>query len=133
MIVKTIACYILLFFISTTINNYANSLQDSVLSSKDSVLTEYSIEDSLGITAHEVIDNYLEAIGGRDLFAEVEDRTTIMSGTAMGQSLTILVKQKIHAKLYQEIKVGEIKQTVYFDCDRGMMFVGDNNIEIEKK
>ena len=133
MLVKTIARYILLFLISTTINTYATSLQDSVESSQDSILTDLSMEDSLGITAHEVIDNYLEAIGGRDLFAEVVDRTTIMRGTAMGQSLTILVKQKAPAKLYQEIKVGEMKQNVYFDGERGMMVMGDNNIEIEKK
>jgi len=133
MTVKNITRYTLLFLISTTIYTYATSLQDSVGTSRDSILTELSIEDSLGITAYEVIDNYLEAIGGRDLFAEVEDRTTIMRGTAMGQNLTILVKQKAPAKLYQEIKVGEMKQNVYFDGERGMMFVGDNNIEIEKK
>ena len=133
MMVKNITRYVFLFLISTTINTYATSLQDSVGSSQDSILTELSIEDSLGITAYEVIDNYLEAIGGRDLFAEVEDRTTIMRGTAMGQNLTILVKQKVPAKLYQEIKVGEMKQNVYFDGERGMMIIGDNNIEIEKK
>jgi len=133
MIAKTITRYTLFFLISITINNYATSLQDSVVSSKDSILTNLSIEDSLGISAHEVIDNYLEAIGSRDLFAEVEDRTTIMRGMAMGQSLTILVKQKFPAKLYQEIKVGEMKQNVYFDGERGMMVVGDNNIEIKKK
>ena len=133
MTIKTITRYTLLFLISLIINTYATSLQDSVESSQDSILTDLSMEDSLGITAHEVIDNYLEAIGGRDLFAEVEDRTTIMRGTAMGQNLTLLVKQKIPAKLYQEIKVGEMKQNVYFDGDRGMMIMGDNNIEIEKK
>ena len=133
MTVKMITSYTLLFLISTTITTYAVSLQDSIGTSPDSILTDISIEDSLGITAHEVIDNYLEAIGGRDLFAEVLDRTTIMRGTAMGQNLTILVKQKVPAKLYQEIKVGEMKQNVYFDGERGMMVMGDNNIEIEKK
>ena len=133
MTVKTITSYTLLFLISTTITSYAASLQDSIGISPDSSLTDFSIEDSLGITAYEVIDNYLEAIGGRDLFAEVVDRTTIMRGTAMGQNLTLLVKQKVPAKLYQEIKVGEMKQNVYFDGERGMMVIGDNNIEIEKK
>ena len=133
MTVRTITRYTLFFLISTTITTYTASLQDSIGTSPDSILTDISIEDSLGITAHEVIDNYLEAIGDRDLFAEVLDRTTIMRGTAMGQNLTILVKQKVPAKLYQEIKVGEMKQNVYFDGERGMMVMGDNNIEIEKK
>ncbi len=133
MCVKNITLYTILFLIPININSYAKNLQDSVGSSQDSILTDHSIEDSLGLTAYEVIEKYLEAIGGRDLFAEVEDRTTIMRGTAMGQNLTILVKQKIPAKLYQEIKVGEMKQNVYFDGERGMMVIGDNNIEIEKK
>ncbi|MBT8385992.1 MAG: hypothetical protein KJO12_01150, partial [Ignavibacteria bacterium] len=131
--VKSITCYTILILILAAINAHAMNLQDSDESSQDAILTNLSIEDSIGITAHEVIDNYLEAIGGRDLFAEIEDRTTIMRGTAMGQNLTILVKQKIPAKLYQEIKVGEMKQNVYFDGKRGMMVIGNNNIEIEKK
>lgn len=131
--VKTITSYTLLFLLLTTIITYATSLQDSVGTSRNSILIEFSIEDSLGITAYEVIDNYLEAIGGRDLFAEVEDRTTIMRGTAMGQNLTILVRQKVPAKLYQEIKAGEMKQNVYFDGEHGMMVIGDKNIEIEKR
>ncbi|RLC52274.1 MAG: hypothetical protein DRI23_03155 [Candidatus Cloacimonadota bacterium] len=133
MLVKNILRYISFFLISITINIFATNLKEGIELSQDSILIDYSIEDSLGITANEVINNYLEAIGGRDLFAEVEDRTTIMRGTAMGQNLTILVKQKVPAKLYQEIKVGEITQTVYFDGERGMMVTGDNTIEIEKK
>ncbi|MBT8385900.1 MAG: hypothetical protein KJO12_00685 [Ignavibacteria bacterium] len=133
MYVKNITLYAILSLISININSYANNLQDSTSSSQDSILTDHSIEDSLGLTAYEVIDKYLEAIGGKDLFAKVEDRTTIMRGTAMGQNLTILVKQKAPAKLYQEIKVGEMKQNVYFDGERGTMVIGDNNIEIEKK
>ena len=133
MCVKNITFYAMLFLIFAAINTCAINLQDSVGSSQDSILTDNSIEDSLDLTAYEVIEKYLEAIGGRDLFAEVEDRTTIMRGTAMGQNLTILVKQKVPAKLYQEIKVGEMKQNVYFDGERGMMVIGDDNIEIEKR
>ena len=33
-----------------------------------------------------VLEKYLDAIGGRDALSKVEDRTTIMRGTAMGQS-----------------------------------------------
>ncbi len=90
MYVKNITLYAILSLISININSYANNLQDSTGSSQDSILTDHSIEDSLGLTAYEVIEKYLEAIGGKDLFAEVEDRTTIMRGTAMGQNLTIL-------------------------------------------
>ena len=133
MLVKSIVRYTVLLLIPISINSYSISLQDSIASLQESTINNLSIEDSLGITAHKVIDNYLEAIGGRELFAKVEDRTTIMRGTVMGQNLTILVKQKIPAKLYQEIKVGEMKQNVYFNGERGMMIMGDKNIEIEDK
>ena len=42
-------------------------------------------QDSLEISkqkAKDIIEKYLDAIGGRDALSKVEDRTTIMRGTA---------------------------------------------------
>ncbi len=52
MCVKNITLYAILFLISININSYANNLQDSTSSSQDLILTDHSIEDSLGLTAH---------------------------------------------------------------------------------
>ena len=46
-----------------------------------------------------ILEKYLDAIGGRDALSKVEDRTTIMRGTAMGQSITIIAKQKAPNKM----------------------------------
>ena len=38
-----------------------------------------------GLTANDVIDNYFEAIGGKEYFSKVKDRATIMRAEIMGQ------------------------------------------------
>lgn len=80
-----------------------------------------------------VLEKYLDAIGGRDALAKVEDRTTIMRGTAMGQNLTIIVKQKAPNKMRQEMKVAGMDQITIFDGEKGMMKAGPQNIEVTDK
>ncbi len=86
-----------------------------------------------GLTANDVIDNYLEAIGGKEKFSQVEDRTTIMRGEIMGQNLSLVIKQKAPNKLKQSIRSGEMKQTIYYDGTKGVMIIGDKKTEIDKK
>lgn len=93
-------------------------------------------QDSLEISkqkAKEVIEKYLSAIGGRDALLKVEDRTTIMRGTAMGQSITLIAKQKAPNKLRQEIKAGGMEQTILFDGEKGMMSAMNQKIEVKDK
>jgi len=86
-----------------------------------------------GFTANGVIDNYLEAIGGKEKFSTVEDRTTIMRGEIMGQNLSIVIKQKTPNKLKQNIRSGEMKQTILYDGTKGVMIVGDEETEFDNK
>lgn len=86
-----------------------------------------------GFTANGVIDNYLEAIGGKEKFSNVEDRTTIMRGEMMGQNLSIVIKQKAPNKLKQNIRSGEMKQTILYDGTKGVMIVGDEETEFDNK
>ena len=80
-----------------------------------------------------VIEKYLDAIGGRDALSKVEDRTTIMRGTAMGQALTIIVKQKAPNKMRQEVKAGGMDQTIIFDGEKGVMKAATQNVEVSGK
>lgn len=89
--------------------------------------------DPVNITAMAVINMYVEAIGGKEKFSGIEDRTTLINGAAMGQNISILIKQKSPAKFYQEITAGEVIQKMYFDGNRGMMVLGNNKTEIEGK
>lgn len=93
-------------------------------------------QDSLEISkqkAKDTIEKYLDAIGGRDALSKVEDRTTIMRGTAMGQSITLIAKQKAPNKLRQEIKAGGMEQTILFDGEKGMMSAMNQKIEVKDK
>lgn len=80
-----------------------------------------------------VIEKYIDAIGGRDALSKIQDRTTIMRGTAMGQSLTIIVKQKAPNKMRQEVKAGGMDQTIIFDGEKGVMKAADKIIDITGK
>jgi len=80
-----------------------------------------------------VMEKYLDAIGGRDALAKVEDRTTIMRGTAMGQTLTIIVKQKAPNKMRQEVKAGGMDQTIIFDGEKGVMKAATKNVDVTGK
>jgi len=80
-----------------------------------------------------VLEKYLDAIGGRDALSKIEDRTTIMRGTAMGQSLTIIVKQKSPNKMRQEVKAGGMDQTIIFDGDKGIMKAATQSVEVTGK
>jgi len=86
-----------------------------------------------GLTADDVIDSYLEGIGGREIFSAVEDRTTILHGQIMEQSLSIVIKQKVPNKLRQNIRSGEMKQTIIYDGTKGVMIIGDKKTELDNK
>ncbi|MBE0572627.1 MAG: hypothetical protein IH618_13875 [Ignavibacteriaceae bacterium] len=89
--------------------------------------------DPVNITAQGVINKYIYAIGGIDKFKSVMDRTTVMTGTAMSQPIEIVVMQKYPDKLFQELRAGEVKQLLYYSNGNGMMIIGTEKTEIEKK
>lgn len=89
--------------------------------------------DPVNITPRAVINRYLYAIGGIDKFKNVMDRTTVMTGTAMGQSVEILIMQKYPDKMFQQLQVGEVKQLLFYNDGKGTMIIGDEIINIEGK
>lgn len=89
--------------------------------------------DPVNITAQAVINKYLYAIGGIDKFKSVMDRTTVMTGTAMGQPINITIMQKYPDKLFQELQAGEVKQLFYYQSGKGLILIGNEKTEIENK
>lgn len=89
--------------------------------------------DPVNITAMAVINKYIYAIGGIDKFKSIIDRTTVMSGTAMGQPINITIMQKYPDKLFQELQAGEVKQLLYYSDGKGMIVIGNEKTEIEKR
>jgi hypothetical protein len=89
--------------------------------------------DPVNITAMAVINKYIYAIGGIDKFKSVFDRTTVMTGMAMGQPINITIMQKYPDKLFQVLQAGEVKQLLYYKNGKGMIILGNEKTEIEKK
>lgn len=89
--------------------------------------------DPVNITAKAVLNRYIYSIGGIDKFKSVIDRTTVMTGTAMGQPINIMIMQKYPDKLFQELQAGEVKQLLYYNSGKGTMIIGDEKINIDDK
>ncbi len=93
-------------------------------------------QDSVKVSeqkANEILTKYIDAIGGKEAVAKVEDRTTIMRGTAMGQTITLISKQKAPNKMRQEVKAGGMEQVIIFNGKKGVMNVMNQKIEIKDK
>lgn len=89
--------------------------------------------DDKSVLAKEIINKYVEAIGGKDALSAVEDRTTIMRGNVMGQNLTLILRQKWPNKLRQEIKAGGMEQLVLYNGEKAVMTAAGQTIEVTGK
>ena len=104
--------------------------QDSLKTPGTDLTEEQQVSLPEGLTAADVLNNYIEAIGGRDTFNSIEDRTAVMRGEMMGQNISIVIKQKAPNKLKQTIRAGEMKQTIIFDGEKAVQIVGENKKEL---
>lgn len=73
-----------------------------------------------GLTAKEVIDRHLVAIGGRENILKIKDKTTKMSTTFNGMKLNIELLQKAPNKLKQTTSFSGQEQVTIFDGERGI-------------
>lgn len=83
-----------------------------------------------GVTAKSIIDNYINALGGKANLEKVNDKTTIMRGSVQGMNITMMIYQKAPNKMKQVMDAGVMKQTVYFNGTKGVMAVADNSQDI---
>jgi zinc protease len=111
-----------LLFIVINFNLFAIEISDT---------TTTALTDS--IDPKVILDKYVNSIGGKDAILKIDDRTIIMRGTAMGQSITLIVKQKAPNKLRQEVKAGTMEQLVICDGEKAIMKMMDQKIEVKDK
>jgi len=74
-----------------------------------------------GVTVEQVLDKYIEAIGGKENILKVKDKTTKMSGTMQGTTISMTQSQKAPNKFYQLVDFGVGQQTTVFDGEKGKM------------
>ncbi len=75
-----------------------------------------------GLTAEDVIDNYIEAIGGEERLESVEDIATTMSTTVQGMAMQMNMKQKASGKMSMVVEMnGSVVNETRFDGDKAMV------------
>lgn len=78
-----------------------------------------ALKEVTGIGVNDVIENYINAIGGRDNILRVKDLTVTMKGSAMEDEIVFTIYQKTPNKYYQYIFAGDFQQKVMFDGVKG--------------
>lgn len=85
------------------------------------------------ILPKDIIDKYVEALGGKEALSGVENRTTIMRGDIMGQNVTIIIKQKWPNKLRQEIKTAGMDQVIVYNGEKAVMKAAGQTLDVSGK
>lgn len=74
-----------------------------------------------GLTALDVVENYLNAIGGRSQLGKVQDMTINMSTSVQGMAMEMSVKRKAPNKMFMSVTMnGMALNTTRFDGEQGV-------------
>ncbi len=83
------------------------------------------------LSAIDIINKYVMAIGGRASLANVHDRITTMTGTVQGFDVTTKIFQKEPDLFKQEVDAGGMTQEIIFNGQKGEMLTGGQQLKIE--
>jgi len=72
-----------------------------------------------GVTVEQVLNKYVEVIGGKENVEKVKDRTMKLTGSVQGMNISVTMSQKYPAKLYQSIDAGVFQQKTIFNGEKG--------------
>ena len=72
-----------------------------------------------GLTVDQVLNKYVEAIGGKENILKVKDKTTKMTGAMQGMNITMTQSQKAPNKMHQLVDFGVGQQIMVFDGEKG--------------
>jgi len=71
------------------------------------------------VTVQSILENYIDAVGGRENLSGVIDKRTLMKGVSGVTELNIEVIQKVPNKIYQSFTAGPMSQETWFDGEKG--------------
>ncbi len=86
-----------------------------------------------GLTVEQVLNKYIEVIGGRESIQNVQDRTIKLTGSTQGMNITVTISQRYPNKLLQEIDAGVFRQKTIFDGQRGIVDVMGQQQELNEE
>lgn len=84
----------------------------------------------LDLSAKDIMEHYIKAIGGRDSLAAIYDRTTIMTGKLQGFDITTTIYQKSPDLFKQEVDAGQMQQLIIYNGKEGVMQAGGQTTKI---
>ncbi|MEG8948033.1 insulinase family protein [Rosettibacter firmus] len=76
-----------------------------------------------GLTVDQVLNKYIDVIGGKEKINSIKDRTIKLSGSTQGMNITVTISQKYPDKLLQVIDAGVFQQKTVFDGEKGKVEV----------
>jgi zinc protease len=82
------------------------------------------------LSAYQIIQKYIEVVGGREKLSNVEDRVTEMKGNVQKVDVSMTIYQKQPDKFKQIIHAGEVEQIILFGNDKGYLKINDQVKEI---
>lgn len=83
-----------------------------------------------GLTVEKVIENYINAMGGKEKLLSVEDRTTEMEGKIQNFDIKYIGYQKAPNKLLQIVSAMGFEQKILFDGEKGFQITPMGEEEI---
>jgi len=87
-----------------------------------------------GITAEQVIDKYIQAIGGKDKLASIKDETLIMEATVQGMTLEMASMKKDPNKVKVVVTaMGNEMQSQVFDGSKGKVSAQGQSMAMGEK
>jgi zinc protease len=72
-----------------------------------------------GVTADQVLNKYIDAVGGKDNLLKIKDETMKLTGTMQGMNIVVTMSRKAPNKFYQLVDFGVGQQKTVFDGVKG--------------
>ena len=72
-----------------------------------------------GVTVDKVLNNYIDAVGGRENLLKEKDQTIKLTGSMQGMNIVITMSKKAPNKFYQLVDFGVGQQKIIFDGVKG--------------
>lgn len=73
-----------------------------------------------GLTVEKLIEEHIQAIGGRKNIENIKDKSTFAEGEMMGQSINVSIYQKSPDKYHQNTSIGSMMEIkIYVNGDQG--------------
>ncbi len=86
-----------------------------------------------GLTVEQVINKYIEVIGGKENLLKVKDRVIKLTGSTQGMNINVTISQKYPNKLMQLIDAGVFQQKTIFDGEKGKVEVMGQSQELNSE